>query len=175
MKINVLIIFLIAAIVGCSNNEKAKEDDIVSKWVGKEIKIIDTLSVYNPTTNSYSAFRKDNLKPTLIIYIDGTCFTCAEDFVLWGDFIASIAKSEPNVLIYLNIHDLDTMIPYFSKWKFRYPILIDRTNSFYIANEISPVKLYQAMLLDKDDKVVLFGNPAYSKRLSGLYKRYLGI
>jgi hypothetical protein len=176
MKVSRYINFLLLMcllLFGCSQIKNDEADSVVLKWMGKKINLIDTLPVYDPISNSFTKYRKPAGPDKLIVYIDGTCFTCAEDFVMWGDMVRAFDKSNVDFLFYLNVVDLETMKPYFHKWRFTHPVVIDKTNSFYVGNKISPIKLYQAMVLDKENKVILFGNPVYSEKLKDLYISHL--
>jgi hypothetical protein len=54
---------------------------------------------------------------------------------------------------------------------FRQAVYIDKGDKLYRANKLSGNMSYQCFLLDKDNKVILIGNPTLNPRIWELYKQ----
>lgn len=148
----------------------SKSDELILKWIGKEINLVDTLSVYDVRDNTFYKFDKLQLNSKKIaVYIDSNCFTCVEDFVRWKKIIEDLRHTDIQLLFYLHTTDFEQVKKYLLRWRFNYPVIIDRSNTFFNVNKISDKNLYKAMLLDKDNKVQIIGNPIVSKEIKELY------
>lgn len=161
-----LVIFI--GFQSCSNTPS--KDSVVSQWLGKKIELIDSLPVYDPVTSSFTKLHdQDLLKKRIVVYIDGTCFNCAEDFYKWSRVVDSLKSKDVSFIFYFHILDIKVMQPYFRQWRFTHPIVIDTANVFYKKNDLSLIKLYQSFVLDESNKVIVFGNPVYSEDIKELY------
>jgi hypothetical protein len=144
----------------------------VLDWIGKEINLIDTLKVVDGWKLTNRQLREINLKKyKFVVYIDATCFTCAEDLISWSKIIKDIEQDKFDYLFYLHTNELEVLEPYIKRWGFYLPFIIDTENTFFYENKINIEKLFQAMLIDENNKVLLIGNPVYSEDMLTLYKK----
>jgi hypothetical protein len=60
-----------------------------------------------------------------------------------------------------------------NKNNFDYPIFIDKNNSIDKLNHFPQAAAYQCFLLDKDNKVLLIGNPMLNQNIWELYKQQI--
>lgn len=171
IRFKIILTILIVVFVSCKNK---KVEDQIFNWVGKKIRLIDTLPVYNSFDNTYCTFNSFNLEQEkIIIFINGNCFTCAEDLVLWKRILDEVKGKNVQVLIYLFITDFKVLEPYLKKWNFSYPIILDRNNLFFTTNEISDKQLFQVMLLNENNTVIFVGNPLKDKNIENFYLNHL--
>jgi hypothetical protein len=56
---------------------------------------------------------------------------------------------------------------------FNYPVFVDKENEIMRLNNFPKELEYQCFLLDKDNKVVLVGNPVYNSGIWTLYKKII--
>ena len=173
MKCVLIIVFSLILFFGCTQ-KKNNTNEVVLDWVGKEISLVDTLLVLNQVDASLKPLSKIHLKKLRwIIYIDATCFTCATDLIAWGEIVKEFNPQRVDFLFYIHPDNINILKPYLQRWRFNLPIIIDNQNTFFYSNNISNEKLFQAMLVDENNKVILFGNPVYSKGLIPLYKKII--
>jgi hypothetical protein len=59
----------------------------------------------------------------------------------------------------------------FMRNKFNYPVFIEMDNAMNQLNHFPEKPEYQCFLLDKDNKVLMIGNPALNPKIWGLYKQ----
>ena len=114
-------------------------------------------------------------KEKIVVYIDGECFTCAEDFLEWKNIVKDFENENIEILFYLHVSDFEILKPYLKKWNFSYPIIWDRYNQFFISNKLSNDRLFQVMLLDNNEKVKFVGNPLCHEGIKEFYYKYLGV
>lgn len=173
MKYVLIIAFSVIFIFSCGHKKNATKE-VVIDWIGKEISLIDTLPVLNQADSSLKPLNKMRLKKLKwVIYIDATCFTCARDLTTWAEIAKEFNPQKVDFLFYIHPDDLNVLKPYLQRWRFNLPFIIDMQNTFFYSNNISNEKLFQAMLLDENNKVVIIGNPVYSKNIISLYKKMI--
>ncbi len=56
---------------------------------------------------------------------------------------------------------------------FRYPVFIDKENKIGKLNNFPSKSEYQCFLLDKDNSVLLVGNPSYNPGIWALFKKVI--
>ena len=114
----------------------------------------------------------------LVIWYDSlVCSSCQlsrmyewNNIVTYADSLASWFS-----IIYLftpKIDDIDRVNVVLKTNNFDYPLFIDRNSSFIKQNPNLPKnRRLHSFLLDKNNRVVLLGNPLYNPALWALYKR----
>ena len=72
----------------------------------------------------------------------------------------------------MKTHNLDEFREYrYPKEIHNYPLILDFTNQYLKENDLTKWSRYKTFLLDKNNKVLLVGNPTYNKKLMKLYKQ----
>lgn len=148
-----------------------KEEKEFRETKREEIKLLDTLPLFD-TKKDLFVKKTGHLDAQykLVTYIDGSCFTCAKDFVLWKDFIRSLKNPDSvEFIFFFHTDNLDMFKPYFKRWRFFRNIYVDKMDTFKNVNSISDDKSKQTYLLDKDNKVLEVGNPIYSENIKEKY------
>ena len=85
------------------------------------------------------------------------------------DFMDTLDLTNFDVRIYLNIKDFELIRHYLGRWRFEYPIVLDRDNRFELVNEIPRESEFQTFLLNEQNQVILVGNPLKNSELKQLY------
>lgn len=106
------------------------------------------------------------------------CSSCQLNLYAWQHLIDSLQNTYPNldVVFVANVPDFRELETLAKMNKFRLPIFYDRKGTFTERNKFPVEKTVQVLLLDKNNKVVLIGNPikqgkvlvAYRKIISGV-------
>ena len=65
------------------------------------------------------------------------------------------------------------MAQLFASNRFTYPVFMDLNGNINRLNRFRPEMQYQCFLLDKDNKVVMMGNPALNIRIWESYKEQI--
>ncbi len=112
-------------------------------------------------------YRNQPLK--IVDYLNGDCSMCFDKLDFWKKFLNDLALNHCKIpiLIYSNSFCKEQLLENINgMWP--YPWIFDEKNQFLKDNElIDP--LYQTMLLDKDNKVLIIGNPRHNDALKSLY------
>lgn len=166
----------------CSCNENRRTQTVrqtVAEWTGKEIQFPegipcqssgnDTACIdpYNPTTYK------------VLLYIDSAgCTSCRLKLPEWRQLIAEADSLFPGQMDFLIFYqpknsDVKELRFLLNQYHFRYPVFMDVENTLDRTNHFPSDLSLQCFLLDKDNKVVLIGNPAANPQIWELYKQQI--
>jgi hypothetical protein len=175
-----IIIFALIVICfsSCTNKQKKDAAKIVNEWTGKEIKFpqgINCTSMGRDTTcvDLYS----DNYK--ILLYVDSLgCTNCRLNLPEWKKIINesdTIFSKLPEFIFFFQPKKKDEReLQYiFKNNGFRHSVFIDKENEIDNLNKFPSKSEYQCFLLDKNNKVVIIGNPSINKGIWVLFKRII--
>lgn len=172
----ILIQIILLSLIGCiDQNIKEREKEIeatVKKYYMKKIIFPDSLFVYHRDTVIImdSTMIKD--RPFKILaFISGECTPCIQKLFEWVSFHNELEKFN-SVQIFFVIQNVDHeyFIQMFKQEiPYKYSLLFDPHNEFFEINKLPPEKLFQTMLLNIENKIIITGNPIYNKDLKELY------
>ena len=172
----IYILFVVVFILfSCGDKKKQIERELValgSKTVVMPSEKILTLlgkdTIYNNITI------KSQLK--LVIYSDSlSCATCmAGKMYLWNKIVNNIhpfgSKVSLNFIFSPAKKDMNQLISTIQRNRFKYPIIIDSIAQFEKLNPHLPKnKALHTFLLDKDNKVILVGNPLNNPKIEEMF------
>ena len=153
----------------CTNSKKKLYDDF-SKIHGKEIILPDSLKVFEKgifKENFKDFFNRS--KPSFIVKIDGDCFSCLEQLYDWSEFV-----KENSCIQYIFIICADNYINfklYSELANFTYPVIYDRSNTYSNINRIN--SRTEVILLDSNQRVIVYGSPFINKKMHVGYKKHI--
>ena len=182
-KIVFLTIFLVACIFsfnGCKKQQK-KVESIVKEWVGKEIKFPDNfqcnLSGKDTSYMMCASLIESEFK--ILLYVDSTgCTDCKLQLMEWSDLINEINYIQGNKLSFLfffHPKDITELQLILQRNNFRHPVFIDTKDKINHMNKFEKKSDYQCFLLDKNNKVLMIGNPIQNTKILELYKKQIGL
>ena len=162
----------------CKDMKLETAQVIVKKWTGKEIKFPQDLyctSMGLDTTcvDIYS----DNYK--ILFYIDSIgCTSCRLKLFEWKKIIkeSDTIFSKPIEFIFFfqpKQKAEEELQQIFKNNAFKYPVFIDRKNEINKLNKFPSKPEYQCFLLDKDNKVIIVGDPSTNKEIWALFKKVI--
>jgi hypothetical protein len=85
----------------------------------------------------------------------------------------SLFSNQLKFLFFFHPKDEKELQFLFRRDQFDYPVFIDKTNQINDLNKFPDNQSYQCFLLDKDNKVVMVGNPTLNPRIWELYKEQI--
>jgi hypothetical protein len=166
----------------CKNNKKqlTYAEQTVAEWRGKQIKFPENYQccfLGKDTANDICTELYDK-EYKILLYIDSVgCTDCRFNLAEWRVIMKDIGidsfADRVGFLFFIqpeNKTDLQNML---KNEKMKYPVFIDETNEINRLNHFPIPMEYQCFLLDKDNKVLLIGNPALNPKLWGLYKQII--
>ena len=182
-SVNIALILLISLFTyNCNKSNQNRERKSKSKVI-KEINALKEKIIVFP--DSLRVIHKDSIVPIeqsnlyakesikIATNIDGNCNACIQQLKKWKELINwSKQKNQLNILFYIQVNDIKQFkekiypgIPVKD-----YPLIIDKNYSFLKQNNMPGETKYHTLLLGKNNKPVLVGNPAYNPKLMKLYK-----
>lgn len=178
IQLSIIIIFFLS----CNKNNYDKEDlesltKVVKNTLGQELSIPDNIYLYKPFSN----YKKDSVEiknSELKIYaeVNVSCGTCIKKIRKWISFIEESKNSNIPVIIVMNSEDNFKLLKYMINsgdiTDFPYPFFLDKDNEFSKINEfIKNSDGFKTILTDKNNRIILLGNPLQSEKMKELYIR----
>ena len=114
------------------------------------------------------------------MYVDSIgCVSCKLQLKEWAKFMSfvdSVTSQSIPFLFFFQPKNNDELRSILKYNNYSYPICVDTENHFYNLNHFSSEMMFQTFLLDKDNKVVVIGNPIHNLAVRDLYlKEIAGI
>lgn len=175
-KIYILIVFLLL-LCSCKKYTN-KYQKLVDEWHGKEIIFPDYMpfTIYANDTVNYSV--DGDLK--ILLYIDAVgCTSCKMRISEWKLFISQIDSISNNSIPFIFImrpkdtNNNDYIRSFLKKNFFNKPVYIDNDNIMNNKNHFPTEIQLQTFLLDRENKVILMGNPIYNPEIKQLYLKVI--
>lgn len=155
-------------LVQCTSEGNGQKDLTASR---RHLTTPDTLQVYDPAGDSLYFEAPRALSPVSIInYIDGSCLTCVEDLIYWKKIIDTLDNKSLDFRFYFYVDNFPFVKGYIRRWRFGYPIYLDRLNTFYTINKLRPEKESHSFVVDQNGEVLYDKNPLYD---STAFRYYL--
>jgi len=163
----------------CKQN-KRKQDirQVVVEWTGKAIQF--------PTGIPCKSLGRDtdcvdtsNPNYKILLYVDSAgCTGCRLKLSEWKQLISEADALFPGKMDFLFFYqpkqrDLRELALQMNMADFPYPVFLDMDNQIDRANRFPSDPSFQCFLLDRDNKVVLIGNPAVNPQIWELYKEQI--
>lgn len=172
MNKNKFLIFtfsLILLISSCKNTKTHFGENEVREWQGKEIII--------PSDSLFQKIGKDTISANknfkILMYVDTVgCLSCKLQLRKWEKFMTvvdSVSNKNVTYLFYVNPKKVEDLRFVLYRDNFTYPVFLDMKDSLNTLNNFSSEFIFQTFLLDKNNKVLLIGNPMISDDLMKLY------
>jgi hypothetical protein len=158
------------AVVLFSCHEAETFETVMKKWSGKTIKFPENNPVYIYAKDTAKYVIAGNKPYKILLYSDSTgCTNCKLRLAVWRDYIDKIGD-KVDFLFWFNPKDEEELSTSFKINRFKYPVYMDKDDKLNKLNRFPTNPMYQCFLLDKDNKVILAGNPVYNTNLWELYK-----
>lgn len=159
--------------IGCTSKNNVA--DIIQQMKSAPIIFPDNvLTMYNGRDTNMREYKNTRLK--LVLYIDSTtCNTCFIDkLYLWKDLFDFRNQFNEELSLYFLLESSSSTLAQISfslrKQELNYPIRIDTLFQFSKLNTHIPTSpVYHTFLLDKDNKVLMVGNPMTNKKMEKLF------
>lgn len=177
-KILVFLILMMGIFIFLFINREDEDDEtmsIVSEWIGREIRMpnnsLNDFLDRGETVKTFSELLGAEFK--ILLYIDSVgCMPCKLRLPEWNKLIREFEEISSDKLAFLLLfHQKNEMeLPFLLKReKFNYPVFIDVADEINQLNNFPVQSAYQCFLLDKNNRVLLIGNPIKNSRIKDLY------
>lgn len=173
----ILFIICLCTLFSCDRDGKAKQ----AKW---EQKVAKTLNDHLDKTFYYpsdTVLYGEKIRPLkdvdhrIYVYIDGTCSQCVKEMDFWEKFTADLdSRKTTNYSLNLFVFTLDPIdfqneienLDFKLTWQTDTARIIPSKNGLWD-------KRFQVVLLDRDDKIKIIGNPILNPELRKYYIDYI--
>jgi len=176
----IIFVALITICFSSCNKNKQKEDviKIVTEWTGKEIIFPQGITYTSMVEDAaFIDLYRDNYK--ILLYVDSTgCTSCRLKLSVWKKIIAEsdTTFSKPVEFIFFfqpKQKDERELQQIFKRNGFKHPVFIDSKNEINRLNKFPSKPEYQCFLLDKDNKVIIVGDPSINQGIWALFKKVI--
>jgi hypothetical protein len=155
-------------LVSCQGNETL--ETIMKKWEGKTIEFPDNkpVHVYAKDTAQYVEGQKPY---KILLYIDSTgCTSCKLRMNIWKKLIDEIGYNADFLFWFNPKKDNGELFTFLKIQRLKYPVYIDKDDKLNKMNKFPKNQMFHCFLLNKDNKVLLVGNPVFNHNLWKVYK-----
>lgn len=173
----ILIICLVLTSIGCIDKEKAQ----ILYLIGKQIHIDESyqsLSVKNGVIDSLSVFYEFKKPIKIVTYMDrSSCTQCAMQILIeWNKILQDVKSDSVGFVTIVYPTDKAELESALNMLKLSNTLLYDTYNNYLKDNKLSDILARnRTFLLDKNNKVVLVGEPLHKPKLWDLYKSSIQI
>jgi hypothetical protein len=171
-----LFIFTVITIFSCHGNRDVRKT--VVEWREKEIKFPKKLPCTSMMKDTACVdLYSDNYK--ILLYVDSLgCTACRLRLPEWKRIISesdTIFGNKPDFLFFFQpksngMNELKLLL---RNTHFDCPVFVDEEDAIMKLNNFSKEPEYQCFLLDKENRVVMIGNPVYNRAIWELYKKII--
>ena len=172
----ILLVIVLFFSVSCKDKTKKKITQLVEHWQGKEIIFPSDMifTRYLTDTVDYQIPQSDY---KILIYVDTIgCASCKLQLPKWKELIAqvdSLTDKQIPFLFFLHPKDLKEIRYILKRDGFNFPVCIDKEDKLNKQNNFPSDITFQTFLLDKNNKVVVIGNPIHNLAVKDLYLKQL--
>ena len=181
IKKTIFIVFLMAVgLAACKKDPKrAEAEKIVMEWMGKEIQFPEgySCSILGKDTITSLCSNLLNKEYKVLLYVDSVgCTSCKLKLFQWNQLIEeadSLFKEKVSFLLFFHPKYKKELQFLFRRDQMDYPVFMDLEGKINQLNHFPEQESYQCFLLDKDNKVVMIGNPTLNPKVWDLYKEHI--
>jgi hypothetical protein len=175
----VIFVFFVNSTISCHNREihlkEAHLKSVVENCLGKKLVIPDNLVKYAPFHDYIAdSVQMFNAKYKIYSHINASCPTCIRDIKLWNNIITDFEKFKIPVVLICESDDNFELFNYMHEKgeikHFSYPFFCDVKRVFLTQNKfMKESPHFETVLTDKENNILLIGNPIRSKEMKELY------
>lgn len=158
--------------VACQDKQKEDIKQLVSEWQGKEVLFPQDL-VFTRFVSDTVDFRIPESSYKVLVYVDSIgCTSCKLQLHRWKELIQytdSVTQGAVPFLFFFQSNDKKEIRYILKRDNFDKPICLDLSDRLNQLNRFPSDSRFQTFLLDKDNKVVVIGNPIHNPNVRELY------
>lgn len=171
MKNSLSILSLFCFVLLSCNNVQQETKQILKKWYNKEIIIPSSLKpqIFNRDTNCTDLLNKEF---KILLHVNpGGCSECKLKLFKWFQIIeeCKYLENKLSFLIVVNSPNIQQIRVIAIQNKFQYPIFYDINGKMDSLNQFPVNENLRCFLLNRENKVILMGNPVNNPQLLKLY------
>ena len=175
--LDLIILLLTIFLSACQDNQKEIITLLVKEWQGKQILFPENM-VFTRFASDTTNFVIPTSDYKVLVFVDSIgCTSCKLQLSRWKEFIRytdSISQKNIPFLFFFQFDDQWEIHSLLIRENFDKPICLDRSDSLNQLNHFPKDIRFQVFLLDKNNKVVVIGNPVHNPNVKELYLEEIG-
>ena len=178
-NLNLYILLTLTIFFSCQNKQKEKEvqiAELVNEWRGKQI-VFPENSIFTRYLTDTTDFQIPQSDYKVLIYVDSIgCTSCKLQLPKWKrliEYIDSLTQGKIPFLFFFHPKDNKEIRYLLKRDAFNRPVCIDIDDQLNKLNKFPLDITLQTFLLDKDNKVVVLGNPVHNIAVKDLYLKQI--
>ena len=170
--LDLIILLLTIFLSACQDKQKEIITLLVKEWQGKQILFPENM-VFTRFASDTTNFVIPTSDYKVLVFVDSIgCTSCKLQLSRWKEFIRytdSISQKNIPFLFFFQFDDQWEIHSLLIRENFDKPICLDRSDSLNQLNHYPKDIRFQVFLLDKNNKVVVIGNPVHNPNVKELY------
>ena len=170
--LDLIILLLTIFLSACQDKQKEIITLLVKEWQGKQILFPENM-VFTRFASDTTNFVIPTSDYKVLVFVDSIgCTSCKLQSSRWKEFIRytdSISQKNIPFLFFFQFDDQWEIHSLLIRENFDKPICLDRSDSLNQLNHFPKDIRFQVFLLDKNNKVVVIGNPVHNPNVKELY------
>ena len=170
--LDLIILLLTIFLSACQDKQKEIITLLVKEWQGKQILFPENM-VFTRFASDTTNFVIPTSDYKVLVFVDSIgCTSCKLQLSRWKEFIRytdSISQKNIPFLFFFQFDDQWEIHSLLIRENFDKPICLDRSDSLNQLNHFPKDIRFQVFLLDKNNKVVVTGNPVHNPNVKELY------
>ena len=170
--LDLIILLLTIFLSACQDKQKEIITLLVKEWQGKQILFPENM-VFTRFASDTTNFVIPTSDYKVLVFVDSIgCTSCKLQLSCWKEFIRytdSISQKNIPFLFFFQFDDQWEIHSLLIRENFDKPICLDRSDSLNQLNHFPKDIRFQVFLLDKNNKVVVIGNPVHNPNVKELY------
>lgn len=170
--LDLIILLLTIFLSACQDKQKEIITLLVKEWQGKQILFPENM-VFTRFASDTTNFVIPTSDYKVLVFVDSIgCTSCKLQLSRWKEFIRytdSISQKNIPFLFFFQFDDQWEIHSLLIRESFDKPICLDRSDSLNQLNHFPKDIRFQVFLLDKNNKVVVIGNPVHNPNVKELY------
>lgn len=170
--LDLIILLLTIFLSTCQDKQKEIITLLVKEWQGKQILFPENM-VFTRFASDTTNFVIPTSDYKVLVFVDSIgCTSCKLQLSRWKEFIRytdSISQKNIPFLFFFQFDDQWEIHSLLIRENFDKPICLDRSDSLNQLNHFPKDIRFQVFLLDKNNKVVVIGNPVHNPNVKELY------
>jgi hypothetical protein len=177
MRQILIVLSLLIALQSCKNSKRNEVEAIIKEWMGKEIQFPNDFqcNVSGKDTASVVCTGLTEAEYRILLYVDSTgCSSCRLKLFQWQQLIEeadSLFEGKLSFLLFFQPKNKKELSFLFMRDRLNYPVFIDMNNTVNQLNHFPEKTEYQCFLLDKNNKILMIGNPTLNPKIWELFKQ----
>ena len=170
--LDLIILLLTIFLSACQDKQKEIITLLVKEWQGKQILFPENM-VFTRFASDTTNFVIPTSDYKVLVFVDSIgCTSCKLQLSRWKEFIRytdSISQKNIPFLFFFQFDHQWEIHSLLIRENFDKPICLDRSDSLNQLNHFPKDIRFQVFLLDKNNKVVVIGNPVHNPNVKELY------